>query len=392
MLTYLKKKLNRLRYHFNNMSHLPMGLLLLCLIVVALSTSCSVLNEEKPFDLQTPYYDDGSKANTNEDIIQERDIIKESEEDTDIVDISDIPLPTPTITPELLVEPTPTNKAKPTIEPSQAVPDEPLGVRPEPTRIPKEEVSTTPTKNTFNSKYTKEASDIISEIINPDMDDVEKVKAVHDYIVINTKYDIEGLNNNTSPSSFTEEGVLIKGKAVCQGYAEAFQLFMELLDINSKIVTGTDKITGIGHAWNMVSLYDKWYHIDVTWDDPVPDQGDRIGYSYFLLRDEDMEDDHQWTKSNYPKCNSSDYLYYIYEDFIIDSVDNIEVKFMEQYDKGIREITLLYPENEMPDFSFMHNYDYLWVEDRETGGLKIDYSYYPLWRRGDYYVLTVIMP
>ena len=62
------------------------------------------------------------------------------------------------------------------------------------------------------------------------------------------------------------------------------------------------------------------------------------------------------------------------------------------YDKGIREITLLYPENEMPDFSFMYNYDYLWTEDKETGGLKIDYSYYSLWRRGDYYVLTVIMP
>lgn len=243
------------------------------------------------------------------------------------------------------------------------------------------------------SKYIKEASDIINKIISPDMDDVEKVKAVHDYIVINTKYDVEGYEkNDLSPSSFTEEGVLIKGKAVCQGYAEAFQLFMELLNIKSKIVTGTDKITGIGHAWNMVSLYDKWYHIDTTWDDPLPDQESRVQYNYFLLRDEDMEDDHQWKKSDYPKCNSSDSLYYIYEDFIVDSVDNIEVKFMEQYDNGIREITLLYPENKMPDFSFMDDYDYLWGEDKETGGFKIDYSYYPMWRHGDYYVLTVIMP
>ncbi len=63
---------------------------------------------------------------------------------------------------------------------------------------------------------------------------------------------------------------------------------------------------------------------------------------------------------------------------------------MEQYDNGLREITLLYPEPGMPDFSFMHNYDYLWKKD-DGGGMKIDYSYYPVWPLGDYYVLTVLM-
>lgn len=43
---------------------------------------------------------------------------------------------------------------------------------------------------------------------------------------------------------------------------------------------------------------------------------------------------------------------------------------MEQYDSGLREITLLYPEEGMPDFLFMHNYDYLWKKD--DGGLKIN--------------------
>lgn len=381
------------------MSHLPVGLLSLCVLVVALSSSCTVFNAEETLDRQTSYYQDNSKANISKDIVQE------TEEGSEITDIH-LPLPTSTSTPELSVEPTPTStpelsvESTPTsspeltIEPRQAAPDESSALTPEPTRKPKEDVSTTPIENTVNSKYIKEASDIINKIISPDMDDVEKVKAVHDYIVINTKYDLEGYEgkHDLPPSSFTEEGVLIKGKAVCQGYAEAFQLFMELLNIKSKIVSGSDKITGIGHAWNMVSLYDEWYHIDVTWDDPVPDQENRVKYNYFLLRDEDMEDDHYWKKSDYPKCNSSDYLYYIYEDFIVDSVDNIEVKFMEEYDSGIREITLLYPENEMPDFSFMYNYDYLWTEDKETGGIKMDYLYYPMWRHGDYYVLTVIMP
>ena len=43
------------------------------------------------------------------------------------------------------------------------------------------------------------------------MKDVEKVKAVHDYIVINTKYDIKGLENDNLPdSAFSPEGVFEK--------------------------------------------------------------------------------------------------------------------------------------------------------------------------------------
>lgn len=296
-----------------------------------------------------------------------------------------IPAEDPTTTPipskKPTSAPTPT-KAPNTVPTTPPVQDAKPTTKPKPTPTPKPEAN--------SSDYRQMALNIIKKIITQDMEDVEKIKAVHDYIVVNTKYDMEAIKQKNIPDYvYSVEGVLVKGKAVCQGYAETFQLFMELLNIESRIVVGTELLSNIGHAWNMVCLNDKWYHIDVTWDDPVPDQGESIRYKYFLIRDVDIDDDHQWNKSDYPKCDSSDYLYYIYKDYIVDSIDNVEAKFMEQYDMGLRRITILYPEEGMPDFTFMQKYDYLW---KIVDGVKtINYSYYPIWSLGDYYVLTVIM-
>ena len=44
------------------------------------------------------------------------------------------------------------------------------------------------------------------------------------------------------------------------------------------------KISNESHIWNLVLLDDKWYHIDLTWDDPVYTNIDinKIEYDYFL--------------------------------------------------------------------------------------------------------------
>lgn len=388
-------------------SGIRIRLLLLCIIVTAIGSSCSIINPNKNSNPDMSYV-----ASISDDIAIDTEAEANIEE-WPISEPSQIlkNTPTPILDPDPKLEiakdkePTESEEYNPTEAQTQENTEEKKLTKAQtPTKTPtkateeKSTVSPKPKKKTdssssnvtANSEYSKQANKIINKLITKDMKDVEKVKAVHDYIVINTKYDIKGLENDNLPdSAFSPEGVFEKGKAVCQGYAETFQLFMELLNIESKLVIGTDLISGLGHSWNMVSLDNKWYHIDVTWDDPVPDQGENVQYKYFLIRDEDIEKDHKWKKSDYPKCESTDYLYYIYYDYIVDSIDDIEAKFMDQYNKGLREITLLYPENDMPDFEFMYDYEYLWKE--VDGELKLSYSYYPLWRLGDYYVLTVYM-
>ncbi|MEI0738920.1 hypothetical protein VQ056_23700 [Paenibacillus sp. JTLBN-2024] len=50
------------------------------------------------------------------------------------------------------------------------------------------------------------------------------------------------------------------------------------------------------HAWNLVLLDGKWYHLDTTWDDPAPDRKGEIGFGYYLRTDAQMKKDHAWTK------------------------------------------------------------------------------------------------
>ena len=59
---------------------------------------------------------------------------------------------------------------------------------------------------------------------------------------------------------------LLKKVAVCDGYSHAFQMVMRKLKIPCRFVTGSSG--SVGHAWNMVKLSGKWYHIDVTFDRP----------------------------------------------------------------------------------------------------------------------------
>lgn len=278
-------------------------------------------------------------------------------------------------------------KAKPTPIPTKKVPMPTLEVK---AAVPKDKEAIKPPykeKNTTTNEYAKSILDLI---ITNDMKDVDKIRAVHDYIIINTVYDAKNLDAGTLPdSSFTIEGVLQEGVAVCQGYAETFQLFMELLEIESYFVEGVDRRTNVGHAWNMVKLDSDWYHVDTTWDDPIPDQGGRAQYKYFLVTDKVLAEDHSWERKNYPACNGTKYRYYIYEEMMIKSIDVFEAKFIKLYDNGQREITILYPEEGYPDMDFLKGYDYLFKT--VDGKRIINYSWYPIWRLGDYTVLTVIM-
>ena len=265
------------------------------------------------------------------------------------------------------------------------------GQDPAPTQTPNPSPTPSPTLPARGSISLKErAEDILDLIIAEGMKDVDKIKAVHDYIVLNTEYAYdEYLNQTLKDEHFSEEGVLWEGKAVCQGYAYTFQLCMELLGIDSIIVEGEDLISKVNHAWNMVAIDGEWYHVDTTWDDPVPDRKDMIDYKYFLVTDEVLMKDHKWETKRYPSCTSDKYQYYVFQDYMVDSIDQYEEKFMEQYRAGERTITVLYPEEGRPDMSFMLNYEDIRIRDGDR--YRVKFLFEPPWRLGDYTVFTVIL-
>lgn len=143
---------------------------------------------------------------------------------------------------------------------------------------------------------------IVSTMRPEEMTDFEKVKFVNDYIVKNTEYSEESV-----ASSHSAYAVAHEGKGVCQGYALFAQKLLQALGMESMYVVG-EVYTG-GHAWNLVKVEGEWYHLDTTWNDPVPDRGTGVRYDYFLLNDRDMRVDHSWEATAYPKAESSTYSY-----------------------------------------------------------------------------------
>lgn len=150
----------------------------------------------------------------------------------------------------------------------------------------------------FNLNYmeTKEQADyvtyrideILGEMITDDMDDYQKEKAVHDYIVQNVDYD-------TTFSENTAYAALAKGNTVCQGYALLAYKMLNRAGIETRIFEGT---TEAPHLWNLVLLDGRWYHLDCTWDDPVPSRDGYISYKYFNLTDEQIRADHSWVNNS----------------------------------------------------------------------------------------------
>ena len=136
----------------------------------------------------------------------------------------------------------------------------------------------------------------ISGIINSlSGTDYDKIKKIHDYLIDKNEY-----NGSSSPSEKAWEisSALYYGSTeksnidnpVCEGYARAFKVLCDKLNIPCVLVSG-DGVSGgtrEPHMWNYVQLDGAWYAVDVTWDDPTyrytPTAEDRLKnqYTYFL--------------------------------------------------------------------------------------------------------------
>ncbi|MDO3412773.1 transglutaminase domain-containing protein [Saccharibacillus sp. CPCC 101409] len=139
----------------------------------------------------------------------------------------------------------------------------------------------------------QKVGETLKQITTPDMNDHLKVKAIHDWVVRSLKYD-------QTLSKFTAYDGLKTGSAVCQGYALLTYDLLKQAGFETNIVEGY--VEGTAHAWNMVKLGGKWYQLDTTWDDPVPDRGDRVSTAYYLVTDSQLKRDHVWTSANYPQA------------------------------------------------------------------------------------------
>ena len=101
---------------------------------------------------------------------------------------------------------------------------------------------------------------------------VGKLLMANIYFCLNFEYD-------TSLTNYSPDLLFSTGKGVCQAYMLAFSAVLNQLGIANTPATST----AMKHTWNLVQVDGNWYHIDVTWNDPVGSMPLNVHYNNFLL-------------------------------------------------------------------------------------------------------------
>lgn len=176
------------------------------------------------------------------------------------------------------------------------------------------------------SEAKEEVEKAVQDIIRGAPDnatDYEMEIYLNEWIIYHCSYDKE------APQRHNVYGSLIQGRAVCDGYAKAFQLLCQRMGIDCVTIEGTatefesrlEENGDDGHMWNCIKLEGDWYHVDVTWND-----GDVHiqKYAFLNLSTEEIErthsispkfgeaspDDYDYLNTFVPECSSMEYNYF----------------------------------------------------------------------------------
>lgn len=144
----------------------------------------------------------------------------------------------------------------------------------------------------------QDVSDQILSGVNPEWSDMEKALYIHDYLASRYEYDTRDPQSDTDPCHYDAYSLIVEGRAVCEGYALAYLYFMKRLGIPCRTVPSD----AMRHMWNQIQLGGRWYHVDVTWDDPIADMPGRAEHKYFLKSDSAWNASYIWDNTLSEPC------------------------------------------------------------------------------------------
>ena len=108
---------------------------------------------------------------------------------------------------------------------------------------------------TVSAKINKEVDGLLATI-DANGSDYEKSEAAYEALLSYTEYDASANANQTIASTFLNQ------KSGCGGYAQAYSLLLQKLNIPSATITGT--LSDMAHMWNVSVLDGKNYLSDPT--------------------------------------------------------------------------------------------------------------------------------
>lgn len=157
--------------------------------------------------------------------------------------------------------------------------------------------------------HQKALSSRVNKLVRPaqNLTFLEKERYIHDFICQNVRYD-----KLKKPYSHEIIGPLGQGVGVCEGIAKTVKILCDALGIWCIIaISEANPEQGIKyrHAWNIIKLGGDYFHLDVTFDNSLSQDG-IIRYDYFNLDDGRLFRDHQAVIYPVPACTRSDRFYY----------------------------------------------------------------------------------
>lgn len=161
--------------------------------------------------------------------------------------------------------------------------------------------------------------------------DMEKLLYIHDFICQNVKYD-------KLKKQYSHEiiGPLGHGVGVCEGIAKSVKILCDALNIWCVIAlseNNPEKGVKYRHAWNIVKVDKKYYHLDCTFDNSLGNP-DEIRYDYFLLPDKQIFRDHERLVWKMPVCEDGERFYYKEKKLSFTKMEDVRKRSQQAVKKG----------------------------------------------------------
>jgi len=229
-----------------------------------------------------------------------------------------------------------------------------------------------------------EVNRIISQITaTTASDEYALLIKLYEYLQENVNYDKQEYIANlkgvcTNQNAHNAYGALINKYAVCDGYSSAFALLAKKLGFDCMIVIGMSSYESssvINHAWNIVKIQNKYYHMDNTWDSKRFNEFNYHSYAYFALNDEEIKVDHMWDRNSTPACKNDDLSFYKRNSLFADNMEQAKniIAFASKKNTGILRMKLspriILKENTGEELVQMY------MESIAKTGIRIQFNY-----------------
>ena len=130
--------------------------------------------------------------------------------------------------------------------------------------------------------------DRIRGLFRTGMSQIQIEQGVHDYLCQHITYAEDDVQ------SHSVVGPILRGRGVCDGISKAAKMLFQVLGVEAHVIDGMAKnmasFSYEPHAWNLIRINQRWYHLDITFDNTL--SKDFVRYDYFNLSEKEILKDH----------------------------------------------------------------------------------------------------